>query len=318
MITSKRIVRLGLFGTLALFALTSTCQKIGFAMDDFDYVRWVEDSSTFYQQATKLGAEVLITSCDSDPSLHLQQVKKMVEQEEVQCLVIVASDKMKNGEILDYAASKNVPTILYDRVVFGSADYYISFDSEEIGEQMATYIIENTEPGANVVLFNGPSSDYNSTLIKKGVMNILAPYLEAQRVNLIYDHTLAYWTTMEGFQAMSNLLVDNTKKIDAIICPSDRISAGVIEALDMFPNLKQPIIVGQDGGPVSREFIKQGKQHFSVNKPSNDLAKMTAEVAVAIANGKGSPYVAEKIKIAGIDYNYIQMQAIPITKESLR
>lgn len=307
-----------LFLFLAVFQGFSQGKKIGFLMDDFNSSRWKHDSAIFAQKIRAHGNEVLIKICDSDTALQHQQAKELIAAG-VSVLVIVPANSLAAGAIVNTAKKKNVPVIAYDRLILNSPlDYYVSFDGEKVGELQAEYVLKKMNYKGNIMIMNGPESDINSLLFKKGQMSILKPYVDKGDVKIIYNKYLSEWTSMESYMETNDFLTTYKGKVDGIIAANDELAQGVIEALSIFrPNEIIPI-TGQDATVTAYYNILGNQQGMTVYKPIDSIASQAADLACKLAEKKAP---TEKLPTA---YNglknipFIKLQPIAITVDNIQ
>ncbi|MEO0011320.1 MAG: hypothetical protein RIQ39_909, partial [Actinomycetota bacterium] len=100
-------------------------------------------------------------------------------------------------------------------------------------------------------------------------------------------------------------------KVDAVLAPNDNNAASIIAILDK--NKQKAIISGQDASLAGLQNVLLGKQTATVYKPFTVEAKVAADLAINLLNGKtvsapkkladGTPFFASKpilIKAANV------------------
>lgn len=297
-------------------------KKIGFLLDDFNSGRWKHDSLIFAKKIRAAGNEVMIRICDSDTALQHRQANELINAG-VNVLVIVPANSTAAGAIVHTANKKNIPVIAYDRLILNcDLDYYISFDGEKVGELQAQYILKelNNNTG-NIMMFNGPETDVNSLLFKKGQMNILQPYIDKGTVKIIYDRYLSEWTSMEAYMEGNDFLATYNGRIDGIIAANDELAQGIIEALTVFREGEKIPITGQDATVPAYYNIVDGLQGMTVYKPIDSLANQAAELACKLADKKETGKINENKSVVYNGYKnvpFIRLQPISITKENIQ
>lgn len=269
---------------LLLGAINVSAQRISFLMDDFNAERWRSDSSNFYKEAVRLGAEVHIFQSDSDPKLQLAQAKLSIDSLKADVIVLVSTDKSQNVELLKYVESQKVPLILYERFVDGPHYQFLSFDSYAIGYKQAQHVIANRK-GKNIILLNGPTFDNNAVLFRKGQMAALQPLIDKGEINVLLDIHLSEWTELEAFMRMNDFMIENSEPIHGIIAANDAIAKGAIDVLSM-NGIENIAITGQDGTPDALENIKAKRQTYTIIKPTDILARETVQAALNASKGK--------------------------------
>jgi len=258
--------------------------KLGFLISDLRHERWQTDVDQFTNRAGELDAIVLTRDGQSDPDLQLDQAKELITKG-VKVLVVNAVDGDKATEIVWYAHKHGVPVVCYDRMILGGhPDFFVSYDNERIGELQAEYLLK-LAPQGNYVLLEGSSTDDNATLFHQGHMKVLKDAVASGKVTVISQQWVKDWSETEAYMQMMKALAV-TKNIQAIVAANDDTASGAAQALlDM--NVKPfPVISGQDSDLSAVVRIIKGTQAMSIYKPMTPLARLGAEAAVELANGK--------------------------------
>ncbi len=258
--------------------------KVGFLIHDLVADRWQKDMNYFEERVKELKGEVIAKNCLGDANLQVQYGKEMID-EGIKVITVVPENGVVLGELVQYAHEHNAKIIAYDRIILNSdLDYYISFSSEKVGEMMAEYAIER-KPKGNYVLINGPSSDNNSLLIKKGLMKVLTPHIESGDIDLVFDGEADAWYSLNSMMVMQTFLMEYDGKVDVVLTGSDDLSIGAIEAIGE-DNVGDMIITGQDANRDACLSILKGFQTMTIYKSLKKTAYAAAEVAVDLTKGK--------------------------------
>lgn len=284
-------------------------------MDDLNAERWYEDSSLFYKEATQLGAEVNIYQCDSDTNLQFQQAKKAIDSIHVDVIVLVSAETHASKKILAYAHTKNVKSILYDRYAEGPADYFVLFDSKEIGRRQAQHVLAHKGEGP-LLLFHGPTHDNNAIQFKEGAMEILQPKIDSGLIEIAFDKQMSEWTAMEAFMQALDFFTVNKKPIGGILVANDDMASGVIDALDALSIHGTFPITGQDGTQKALLNIYKGRQTFSIKKSFDEMAATTAHLAVSLANNTTPTENIQTKTIEGTTIKTVMIGMVSITKKN--
>jgi D-xylose transport system substrate-binding protein len=268
--------------------------KIGFCLDSFEQSRWHKDSLYFATKAREMGNDVLITVANGNQEVQNMQAEELLEKG-VDILVIVPVDHKVSAEIVKNAHTRNVKVISYDRLIKNcNVDFYISFDNIKVGEQMASYVV-NQFPKANVVILNGPTTDNNSLLYKTGILNILQPNIEKGDIKILSDYYAKCWSIDEGARMTDEFLKKQKTLPDAIIAQNDALAEGVVKTLRN-NNLDGKILVtGQDAELSALQRINSGSQSVTIYKPIKLLAFAAVELANKLVKNEKITGLAEPI-----------------------
>ena len=130
--------------------------KLGLLIADLRHERWQTDVEQFTIRAGELNATVSTRDAQSDPEVQLAQAKELITKG-VKVLVVNAVDGDKAAELVAYAHKHDVAVVCYDRMILGGhPDFFVSYDSERIGELQAEYLLK-LAPQGNYVLMEGSS-----------------------------------------------------------------------------------------------------------------------------------------------------------------
>jgi putative multiple sugar transport system substrate-binding protein len=228
----------------------------------------------------------------------------MITQNE-KVLVIAAIDGTTLSNALQKAADAGIKIIAYDRLIVGSpnVDYYATFDNFKVGVLQATSIvhglgIDSGKKGPfNIELFGGSPDDNNAYFFYDGAMSVLQPLIDkgvlvvqSKQAGMDKVGTLR-WKAEVAQARMDNLLSAfyTNKHVDAVLSPYDGLSIGIISALKGVgyggKDLPMPIISGQDCEIPSIKSIIAHEQYSSIFKDTRELAKVTANMVLALLTG---------------------------------
>ncbi len=259
--------------------------KIGFCLDDYNAERWHQDRDFFVNKVKELGGEVVVAVAYSETAVQIKQIRKMVD-EGVQVIVIVATDGSALGPVIADAKKKGVKIIAYDRMIMNAdIDYYVSYDSEKVGEIMASYMVKQKPAGAYAIL-SGPDSDANARMCRTGQLRILQPYIDKGEIQLVYDDKVGEWTEIDAMLKLNGFLEEYTGKLDVVLAANDGLASGVIMALNDNGRAGTAMVSGQDAELTACKLIYKGEQSMTIYKPVHMLATEAATLAVQLAKGQ--------------------------------
>lgn len=259
--------------------------KIGFSMDTLEEERWLKDKELFRQELEALGAEVEIMIANENAALQIAQVETMISNG-VDILVIVPYYTDTTAAIVEKAHAAGVKVVSYDRIITNAnVDLYVSFDNEQVGSIQAESITKLV-PKGNYVYIGGSVTDNNAILLKKGVFQVLEPYIDRGEIKIVYDQWTDDWNPDNAYQNMLEALEKNHNQIDAVIAGNDGTAGGVIRALEEKGLAGKIPVAGQDADLAAVQRIVQGTQTMTAYKPIRELARKAAELSVELAKGK--------------------------------
>ena len=202
----------------------------------------------------------------------------------VDALVIAPIDGSTMTDVCRKAKEQGAYVIAYDRLIMNTedVDYYITFDSIQIGKLQGGYIVEKLglkegKGPFNIELFAGSLDDNNAPLYFEGGMAELQPYIDSGQLVVKSGQTeldqvaIHNWDGQVAQARMDDILsahYSDGSKVDAVLSPYDGLSIGILASLKAVgygsPDLPFPIITGQDCEIPSVKSIIAGEQTQSV------------------------------------------------------
>ena len=272
-------------------------QKIGISMPTQSLERWNRDGSYLDEQFKSAGYETILTYSDNDTNRQVNDIQNMIV-EDVDLLAIAAID----GEALNTVMNEaGIPVIAYDRLIMNdNASYYVSFDNYTVGTLQGQYVVDtldldNAAGPFNIEFTAGDPADNNATYFFNGAMDVLKPYIESGKLNVVSGQTdfdtvaTAAWDSQTAMERAQNILAsyyaDGTQ-VDVWLCSNDSTALGVAQAIQSdYAGSNQPIITGQDGDEANLKNLVDGLQSMTVYKAVANEAVVTLDLGKAILNG---------------------------------
>ena len=291
--------------------------KVGFLLDNYDINRWYKDYEFslegeawfkdidfFSERIDELGGQTIVRVAKGDAERQLKQARELIKMG-VKCIVVVASNQDSAATIVREAHQAGVKVIAYDRMINNcEPDYYVAYNIQKIAELQADYIRKNHRRG-NIVIINGPKTDINYSLFRKGQMSVLAKYISKGKYNVIVDTSVLQSTTMEAYMLTEEILATKTKEIDIILAADDALATGVIMALEK-ENLDGKVMVtGQNADLSGCRNIVRDKQKMTIYKPIEALSYAAAIAAMKLSKGEklSNPFSGMSTRMSGITKN---------------
>lgn len=256
---------------------------VGFSMDTLKEERWQKDRDVLMAKAEELGVKILIQAANGDDNKQISQAENLISQG-VDVLMVAPHNAEVAAAIVDNAHAEGIPVLSYDRLIKNAdVDLYVSFDNEKVGNLQAEYITKLV-PKGNYVYIGGSPTDNNAHLFKKGAMDILKPFLDANDITIVYDQMSKDWQPSEAQKHMENALTANKNAVDAVICANDGTAGGAISALAEQQMAGKIPVTGQDAELAACQRIVEGQQAMTVYKPIPKLAETALDLAIKLAN----------------------------------
>ncbi|CAG5092848.1 ABC-type ribose transport system, periplasmic component [Thermobacillus xylanilyticus] len=289
--------------------------KVGLTMDTLQEERWIKDQEMFGEAVKALGAEFIVMTADSDDAKQIEQAETLIGMG-VDILVVVPHDAEAAATIVNKAHAAGIKVLSYDRLVRNAdVDLYVSFDNERVGELQAEAITKRV-PAGKYVYIGGPETDYNAHLVKKGVFNVLQPYIDRGEITIVFDQWTRDWQPANARDNMRIALEANEGRIDAVIAGNDGTAGGAIEALAEWGLAGQVPVAGQDAELAAAQRIVAGTQTMTVYKPIRQLAEVAAELAVKMAKGE-TPRADRLVNNGKLDVPSVLLTPIAVNADNI-
>ncbi|MBN2897175.1 MAG: substrate-binding domain-containing protein [Clostridia bacterium] len=288
--------------------------KIGVSLGTLKEERWFKDRDILMSKVQELGAEIYVHNANNDDLDQINQVKSLIE-EGIDVLILVPNDMTKAAQAVQLAKKSGVKVISYDRLVMDkNVDCYISFDNKEVGRIMAEALVQQVPQGSYLII-NGAPTDHNTTMIKEGYDEVLGPYIKSGDITIVEEAWANNWMREEAFDVTDRLLTDH-EEISAVLAGNDSLAEGAVNALSQHRLATDAVVVGQDADLSACQRIVNDLQLMTVYKPIDELAAVTAKVAVKLALDE--PIETDRtISVNGAEIPYYVLEPIPIYRQEV-
>lgn len=283
------LLGLTLTGASASFAAPSG--TVAFLMPDHASTRYEQhDFPGFKAEMAKLcaGCKVLYQNANADASTQQQQFNSVIAQG-AKVIVLDPVDSTAAASLVHMAQSQGIKVIAYDRPVPSTpADYYVSFDNEEIGKSIAQSLVQrlkeaNVATGKGGVLeVNGSPTDAAAGLIKKGIHE----GLEGSGYKTLSEYDTPEWAPPKAQQWVSGQITRFGSQIVGVVAANDGTAGGTIAAFKAAGVNPVPPVTGNDATLAGLQLIVAGDQYNTILKPSEIVAGAAAKVAVGFLSGE--------------------------------
>ncbi len=268
---------------LLLFSHTIIAQRVGFLLGTFVSDRWYLDQKLFAERITELGGKTFLELAYEHEG-QVAMARKLIA-DGIDVLVMVPLDGERSAEVAALCKKAGIPLVSYDRLIISKdVDYYISYDNEEVGRMQGRYFAERM-PKGKYVLLNGPRTDNNALLLRKGLMGVLQPYIDKGDIEILTDYTQTNWSEIGAYEFGSHYFGKGNPVPDVVIAGNDALANGFIQAMP--GELRGRVqVCGQDADLNAIRNIISGAQAMTIYKPIKPLAYSAAEIAMDLAAGK--------------------------------
>ncbi|HEU4392937.1 MAG TPA: sugar ABC transporter substrate-binding protein [Solirubrobacterales bacterium] len=266
--------------------------------------------------------EVLYSNAGGDAEKQQSQAEAALTQG-AEVMVVDPMDSKSAAAIAEKSKAQNVPVLSYDRLIEnGEIDAYVSFDNKKVGELQAETLAgklkEDGKPSGPVIMINGDPADPNAALFKEGAKT----GFEAAGVKIAKEYDTPEWSAenaqREAQQAITAL---GNNGFAGIYAANDDTGGGAIAALKGAGlNPEEVPVTGQDATVAGLQRILAGQQYMTVYKEIPPQAKVSAEIAVALAEGEEVPQdkVTDEVNNGKVDVPSVLLKPIAVTKGNVK
>jgi D-xylose transport system substrate-binding protein len=268
---------------------------IGLSFSDFATERWKNEEVLMRGLLEDMGYEVLSQEANHDVKLQNDQIDNMVSQG-ADGLIIIAEDGDAVTTAVDAAAEAGVQVLAYDRLIKSpNIAAYLSFNNVEVGRQQALGVmeaidIENWDVEANgpvrLVKLGGSPTDNNAILFRQGQDEIVDPYVEEGKIEVVADQWVDNWDAANALKIMENILTAQGNDIDAVVASNDGTALGALQAMAAQGLAGVVPISGQDATADGVNSIVKGELTVSILKDIRDLSPLAVNMIDQLVKGE--------------------------------
>ncbi|HKF84132.1 MAG TPA: sugar ABC transporter substrate-binding protein [Solirubrobacterales bacterium] len=328
----RRLVGIGL-ALLTVGLLVAGCggssggggTKIALLLPENETPRYESNDKPDFEKSVEEDCEdceVLYSNAGGDASKQQSQAEAALTQG-AEVLVVDPMDSKSAAAIAEKAKAQNVPVVSYDRLIENAeVDAYISFDNEKVGElqaeTLAKKLKEDGSPSGPVIMINGDPADPNAALFKKGAHK----GFEAAGVQVAKEYDTPGWSAenaqREAQQAITAL---GNNGFAGVYAANDDTGGGAIAALKgAGVNPEEKPVTGQDATLAGLQRVLAGQQYLTIYKEIPPQAKISAEIAIALAEGKEIPknLITEEINNGKADVPSAILEPVAVLKNNVK
>ncbi len=300
----QKIIRAAIYLLVLSISFFSSCvyaKTVGISMPSVSFPRYNIDVESLQDNLHNLGFETKLSFASRSVEQQIKDIEKLIASD-CDVLVITAVDGAALSDVLEKAKQKNIKIIAYDVLIMDSnaVDYYITFDSYQIGKLQGQFIEEklhlnkHNTPEQYIEFFAGDKKDHNTQLFWDGAMDVLKHYLDDKSLECASGEIelkrvfTEKWNKSQTKERMARIYNEYYSKektpgihLGAVLCPSDDIAISVAEVLHNEEKVSKkdfPIITGQDCSEKAIKYIKKGYLSMSIFKDAKYLGYKTSQM----------------------------------------
>ncbi len=234
-------------------------------------------------------------------------------------IILDAVDSTAASAIVSNAKSQGVAVVAYDRLASGPVDYYVSHDSERVGQVQGQALLTALKAGGDpkrgrIVMINGSPTDPNAGDLKRGAHSVLDG-----QVVIGQEYDTPDWSPNRAQQQMEQAITAlGREAIIGVYAANDGTAGGVIAALKGAGLVPLPPVTGQDAELAGVQRILAGEQYMTVYKSIKHEATIAAEMAIAAATGdeyRGKP--TQTVSNGTVDVPGVLLEPVAVTRENI-
>lgn len=263
--------------------------KVAFLMPDTGSTRYeLHDRPGFEKKLKELCASCspLYNNADGSADKQQQQFNSALAQG-AKVIVLDPVDSSAAVSLVNAAHAKGAKVIAYDRPIpDAKVDFYVSFNNEQIGKQIASSLIEKVKAnpvpaGSGILIVNGSPTDAAAGLIKKGIHE----GVDNSGVPVLAEYDTIEWKPENAQKWVSGQISRFGKKIVGVVAANDGTAGGSIAAFKAAGVKPNPPVSGNDATVAGLQLIIAGDQYNTISKPSEIVGGAAAEVAAKLLKG---------------------------------
>jgi putative multiple sugar transport system substrate-binding protein len=317
---------------------------VGIVLPTKDEPRWIQDETRFRDALDEAGYDAEILFSQGSSAKEKENVESLITKG-VQVLIICPHDGTAAAAAAEAAEEAGVDVISYDRLIRDTeaVDYYVTFDSVQVGAQQAQYLVDRAEGEGNpLYLYAGAASDNNAFLFFRGAWQVLQPKIadgtfevvnsdeavalsdKAELTREEESRIIGQVTTNWDFNVAKNLAESNLTAAPAeqkgdvfILAPNDGTARAIADAFAADDDVTDYVITGQDAEKASVQYIIDGKQSMTVLKDVRNLVQDAINAAVALLEGN-EPEATGSYDNGAKDVPAIQSEVVAVDEDNVQ
>jgi D-xylose transport system substrate-binding protein len=264
---------------------------------------------------------VVYQNASQDENKQKQQMDGVLAQG-VNVVVLDPVNGESAGTLATTAKAKKVPVVAYDRLIKNTdLDAYVSFDNEEVGRAQAQSLLDKLKAdgktSGKIVMINGSTTDNNALLFNKGAHSVFDKQTAFQ-LTPSKDFFTPEWKPENAQTFMAGQIATLGKTgFVGVYSANDGMAGGAIAAMRSAGIKPIPPVTGQDSELAAIQRILTGDQYMTIYKSYKAEAEKTAEVAVALAQGKTPAGLDAKVNNGQKDVPSALLPVVAATKDKI-
>src|SRR3954462_10714076 len=264
--------------------------------------------------------KVIYANATQDPNKQQTQAESALT-DGADVLVLDAVDVKSATAIVNRANQSKVPVIAYDRLIPDSDLYaYVSFNNVRQGEIQAQSLVDKLGDvkGKSIIMINGAPTDPSAGDYKKGAHNVF----DKSGIKIVKEYDTSDWSPDKAQREMEQAITAVGKNgFVGVYSANDGMAGGAIAAMESAGIKPGTVpITGGDAEVAAIQRILAGDQFSTIYLTIRKQAQVSADLAVAAANGDPPPanVINAKVDNGKEQVPSVLLTPVAVTKDNVK
>jgi D-xylose transport system substrate-binding protein len=269
--------------------------KVALLLPETQTTRYESHDHPEFDAAVKAACpdcEMIYSNANQDAAAQQSQMEAALT-DGADVVVLDPVDSASAAAMVTLAKQQDVPVVSYDRLILNTPDVaaYVSYNNVRVGQlqgsALTKKLAEDGNPTGPIVRVNGDPSDNNAKLFGSGAQS----EFDNAGVQVAKEYDTPEWDATNAQNEMDQAITALGKTgFHGVYSMNDNMAGGVIVAMqNAGVDPKTTPVTGQDAESSGIQRILAGDQFMTVYKATKPEATVSAQIAVALAQGKPVP-----------------------------
>jgi D-xylose transport system substrate-binding protein len=269
--------------------------KVALLLPESQTTRYESHDHPEFDAAVKAACpdcELIYSNANQDAAAQQSQMEAALT-DGADVVVLDPVDSASAAAMVTLAKQQDVPVVSYDRLILNTPDVaaYVSYNNVGVGQlqgsALTKKLAEDGNPTGPIVRVNGDPSDNNAKLFGSGAQS----EFDKAGVQVAKEYDTPEWDATNAQNEMDQAITALGKTgFHGVYSMNDNMAGGVIVAMqNAGVDPKTTPVTGQDAESSGIQRILAGDQYMTVYKATKPEATVSAQIAVALAQGKPVP-----------------------------
>ena len=239
---------------------------------------------------------------EEDVQVQIDLVNQALD-ENVDALILAASDYKQLVEVTEKAYNKKIPVILIESLVDTDKIHsYIATDNIEAGRKAGNTLVEIAGTECNVAIMNFIKGTSSADDREKGLLEVIGLY---PSINVVAKEYC--FSNLNRAINLTREIIANNENLDAIIALNSVSSEGVAQAVEELGLGGKIKIIAFDSTINEIEYLEEGIIHATIIQNPFAMGYLGVKYAVEMLNGnKIESYYTTETKVITKENMYLQ------------